>query len=78
MAIAREKRTVRPEERSRAIVQTLSAQFYPHVLSPVRKGILQGVQAWNSPGVAKIVKVEEMMEQVERYYEGLAGHWLVV
>jgi hypothetical protein len=37
-----------------------------------------GVQAWNAPGVAKIVEVEEMMEQAERYYEGLAGHWLVV
>lgn len=37
-----------------------------------------GVQAWNAPGVAKIVTVEEMMKEAERYYEGLAGHWSLV
>ena len=37
-----------------------------------------GVQAWNASGVAKIVTVEEMMKQAERYYEGLAGHWSLV
>jgi hypothetical protein len=37
-----------------------------------------GVQAWNAPGVSKIVIVEEMIKQAERYYEGLAGHWSLV
>jgi hypothetical protein len=37
-----------------------------------------GVQAWNAPGVSKIMTVEEMMKQVERYYEGLSGHWSLV
>jgi hypothetical protein len=32
-----------------------------------------GVQAWNAPGVVRIVTIEEMMKQAERYYEGLAG-----
>ncbi len=37
-----------------------------------------GVQAWNALGVSKIIAVAEMMKQVERYYEGLTGHWSLV
>ena len=36
-----------------------------------------GVQAWNAPGVAKIVIVDEMVKQAERYYQGLTG-WVMI
>jgi hypothetical protein len=34
-----------------------------------------GIQAWNSPDVAKILTIDEMISIAERYYSGLAEHW---
>ena len=34
-----------------------------------------GLQAWNAPGVERIVAVESMKQQAERYYDGLMASW---
>jgi len=36
-----------------------------------------GVQAWNGPGVVRIMNVEDMLSQAEGYYLGLEGHWVI-
>lgn len=36
---------------------------------------LVGVQAWNGPEVERIMTVEAMKHQAERYYEGLMESW---
>jgi hypothetical protein len=37
-----------------------------------------GLQAWNGPGVERILTVEEMKLQAERFYEGLMQSWTAV
>ena len=34
-----------------------------------------GIQAWNGSGVERIMSLEEMKVQAERYYEGLMPYW---
>lgn len=34
-----------------------------------------GLQAWNAPGVARILTVEAMKAEAERFYEGLMSSW---
>jgi hypothetical protein len=34
-----------------------------------------GLQAWNAPGVARIMTVEAMKTEAERFYEGLMSSW---
>jgi hypothetical protein len=36
---------------------------------------LVGIQAWNGPGVQRIMTVGEMKLQAEQYYDGLMSHW---
>jgi hypothetical protein len=37
-----------------------------------------GLQAWNAPGVERILTIEEMKFQAERFYEGLMHSWTAV
>jgi hypothetical protein len=37
-----------------------------------------GLQAWNAPGVERILTVEDMKSQAERFYEGLMQSWTSV
>ena len=34
-----------------------------------------GLQAWNAPGVARIMTVAAMKAEAERFYEGLMSSW---
>jgi len=35
-----------------------------------------GLQAWNAPGIEPVRTVESMIQMAERYYTGLAAHWV--
>jgi hypothetical protein len=37
-----------------------------------------GLQAWNAPGVERIMTVDAMKLQAERYYEGLMSSWKAI
>ena len=36
---------------------------------------IEGIQAWNAPGVEPIRTVGALKVEAEKYYEGLTAHW---